>query len=485
MRRSARNFVGGSAALALAAGSLLGQVTLASAASACLTSSSDFDRDGAPDVAVGVPGGSGRSGAVQVRLSNGGKPVTATLTGAPGFGTAVTTLSSYAGGGDQELCSQLVVGSPDESDQTDLERSGAVHVYYWHNGHFVSRGSFHPQAQGVEGTNQSGARFGAALAADQRPADALHPRQKLWVGAPGFDVADGEVPGARDAGRVTSFWIDDDEDPSGHDTETFDYGDDFTPGRPTAGGELGSSLSVDGGLVAMGAPGHTARGVVGAGTVLVTLDDPGPDDFIVEEWSQATRGVPGAPEKGDRFGASLHLIAQAAQSPTLLVGAPGEDLGSRTNAGTVTVARVSLTSGEPVGKVRAVDQDSPGMAGSAEAGDSFGSAVSSARYRGQLVFLAGSPGEDIGRAQNAGMVQTLSTGDGWTQNTSGVPGRAETGDRMGASLGGSESSRAVIGAPGEDGATGAVLVGLPEDGPKISYWKGTTKGDQFGFSASR
>jgi hypothetical protein len=484
MRRIARSFVMGSAALGLSAAALLGQVPPAAAASGCQTAASDFDRDGTPDVAVGAPGAPGRGGAVRVRLSNEGKPVTATLTGVRGFGTAVTTLSSYAGRGNQELCSQLVVGSPDESDSTDRERSGAVHVYYWRNGHFASRGSFHPQAQGVGGTNQSGARFGAALAAEQHSANAIHPRSRLWVGAPGFDLADGEVPGARDAGRVTSFWIDDDEDPLGHDTETFDYGDDFAPGRPTTGGRLGSFLSVDGGLVAMGAPGQTAQGVVGAGTVLVALDDPGPDDFTVEELSQATRGVPGAPEKGDRFGASVHLVAQPAQAPTLLVGAPGEDLGRNPDAGMVTVARVSLTSGQPVGTVRAFDQDSPGMAGSAEAGDALGSSVSSARHRGRLVFLAGSPGETVGTARNAGMVQTLGTGDGWTQQSPGIPGGAEAGDRMGASLGGSVSSRPVVGIPGEDEATGAVLVGLPGDGPSVTYLRGTTKGGRFGFSFS-
>jgi hypothetical protein len=150
----------------------------------------------------------------------------------------------------------------------------------------------------------------------------------------------------------------------------------------------------------------------------------------------------------------------------------------------VTVARVSLTSGQPVGTVRAFDQDSPGMAGSAEAGDALGSSVSSARHRGRLVFLAGSPGETVGTARNAGMVQTLGTGDGWTQQSPGIPGGAEAGDRMGASLGGSVSSRPVVGIPGEDEATGAVLVGLPGDGPSVSYLRGTTKGGRFGFSFS-
>ena len=138
---------------------------------------------------------------------------------------------------------------------------------------------------------------------------------------------------------------------------------------------MGSSLSVGGGLVAAGAPGHTVGSVAGAGTVIIAPSDRGPDDFITEELSQATKGVPGAPEKGDRFGASVHLVANGLQPPTLLVGAPGEDLGQTADAGAVTIARISATTGEPTGTVRAVDQDSAGMAGGVEAGDGFGSAA--------------------------------------------------------------------------------------------------------------
>lgn len=408
MRRSARTLAAGSAALGLVVSTLLWQVPLASAQAGCRTSSSDFDRDGTADVAVGAPGASGRQGAVHVRLSNNGRLLTSTITGSSGFGTAITSLSSYVAGGDLALCSQLVVGSPDESSRTDRERSGAVYVYYWNaSAHrFALRSTFSPQAQGVKGSDQSGARFGAALAADQRPADETNPRpRRLYVGAPGFDL-----DGYRDAGRVTSFWIDDDEDPRAHDSETFDYGDDFTPGFPSAGAALGSSLTIAGGLVAAGAPGHRAQAGTASGAVLVAPADPRPDDFLPVELSQATRGVPGTPEKGDRFGAAVHLIAVAGQSPTLLVGAPGEDVGRTADAGAVTITRLSPTSGEPVGQVQTVNQDSAGLAGAVEAADAFGSALSSTTYAKKLTFLVGSPGEDVGRVRDAGMVQTVGGG---------------------------------------------------------------------------
>ena len=211
MRRRMRTLTAVTASLGLAAISLLGTAPSASAEPECLTSSSDFDRDGTPDVAVGVPGGSGRGGAVQVRLSNEGEPFTSTITGASGFGTAVTSLSSYAGEGDDELCSQLVVGSPDESLRTDLQRSGVVHLYTWKAAakRFVPRATIEAPGTEFQDMAQSGARFGAALAAEQRPADQIDPRpERLFVGAPGQDIN-----GFEDTGQVTSFWIDAEEDP--------------------------------------------------------------------------------------------------------------------------------------------------------------------------------------------------------------------------------------------------------------------------------
>lgn len=473
------------AAVGLTVGTLWAGAPPASAEPECLTSSSDFDADGTPDVAVGIPGGSGRDGAVRVRLSNAGEPFTTTITGAPGFGTAITSLSSYVDEGDDALCSQLVVGSPDESTRTDLHRSGVVYVYAWSSAtkRFQLRGTFEPQSQGVEGTAQSGARFGAALAAEQRPADQVDPKpSRLFVGAPGFDLGD-----ARDTGRVTSFWIDADEDPSAQDTQTFELGEPLTD-EPTPGAALGSSISVAGGLVAMGMPGDTVHGKAGAGSVLVDYVRPGPDDPGALVLSQDSPGVPGAAERSDRFATSVHLVPDPAGGrPTLLVGTPGEDVGTTADAGSVTIARISRSTLEPTGTVRTVDQNSSGMAGSVERGDGFGAAVSSMRYGSGTAYLVGVPGEDVGSRRDAGMVQTIGNGRGWTQRTAGVPGTAETGDRMGASLGGAPETGArkpLVGVPGEDSGTGAALVGLPVNGASVTYLKGTRAGNRFGATVA-
>ena len=484
MRRRMRALTAATAGLGLAAISLLGSAPPASAEPECLISSSDFDRDGTPDVAVGVPGGSLRKGAVQVRLSNEGQPITTTIPGASGFGTAITSLSSYTDEGDDELCSQLVVGSPDESLRTDLQRSGVVYLYTWNAAtkRFALRATVAPQGRDGEDASQSGARFGAALAAEQRPADQIDPRpERLFVGAPGMDVNDG-----RDTGQVTSFWVDADEDPAVHDTEITQLGEPLTD-APTPGAALGSSLSIGGGKVAMGMPGFPTQDKTGAGAVLVDDVDTDPDGPIPLLLSQASRGVPGTAEKEDRFGTSVHLVPDpAGDRPTLLVGSPGEDVGKVADAGSVTVARISSAL-ELTGTVRTLDQNSAGMAGSVEAGDQLGASVSSVPYGSSVAHLVGAPGEDVGKVRDAGMVQTIGNGKGWTQSSSGVPGTAESGDRMGASLAGSPATGAtkpLIGIPGEDSSTGAVLVGLPIGGGSVSYLKGSRIGDRYGFAVA-
>ena len=111
------------------------------------------------------------------------------------------------------------------------------------------------------------------------------------------------------------------------------------------------------------------------------------------------------------------------------------------DAGSVTIARISSDL-EVSGAARTIDQSSTGMAGSVEAGDQLGAAVSSARHGPSVAYLVGAPGEDVGRARDAGLVQEIGNGKAWTQRSAGVPGTVESGDRLGASLGGSSATGA-------------------------------------------
>ncbi len=162
---------------------------------------------------------------------------------------------------------------------------------------------------------------------------------------------------------------------------------------------------------------------------------------------QGLAGAAGAAESGDGFGAAISV------GDGLWVGAPGEDLGSATNAGVVT--RFMIAPLRTTGSIQ-YRQGSRKVPGKPEKGDRFGAALAGG---GALI---GAPGEDIGRIVDAGAV----TGDlkyGLTQNSDGVPGKVEAGDQFGASLARSGKLwsstedgdwypfyEIAIGAPGED-----------------------------------
>ncbi|WP_267241709.1 S1 family peptidase [Streptomyces sp. PR69] len=139
-----------------------------------------------------------------------------------------------------------------------------------------------------------------------------------------------------------------------------------------------------------------------------------------------------ASEAGDRFGHSLAAGHTADSEPYLLIGVPGEDLGSIKDAGSAIYLRGSVNI--------AVHQDKPGVGGGAEAGDKFGASVA-----GSPNHLAiGAPGEAIGSVADAGLVavfkHTISSAGipshlkSVHQDTAGISGVPEAGDRFGASL---------------------------------------------------
>ena len=86
---------------------------------------------------------------------------------------------------------------------------------------------------------------------------------------------------------------------------------------------------------------------------------------------------------------------------TLLVGVPHEDVGSRTKTPAPTTCSRSAH-----GPGRSYSQDSAGVPGAAEAGDRFGSAVAHASGCSGATdesWAVGAPGEDLGSPANAGI----------------------------------------------------------------------------------
>ncbi|MGI5233256.1 FG-GAP repeat domain-containing protein [Actinoallomurus sp. CA-142502] len=234
-----------------------------------------------------------------------------------------------------------------------------------------------------------------------------------------------------------------------------------------AGDRFGSVLAVgyvDGDGCAdlvVGVPDEDVGSAADAGVVQVIYGSP--DGLGRGEPSRVIRpgadGVPGTAAAGDRFGAAVDVSGPGFVAHAMVVGAPGRDIGTATDAGQVTY--VPFVSGHP-GTAAAISQDSPGVTGAAESGDHFGAAVALSGVKGSSTGIAvGAPDEDIGTDQDAGSVTAIPdpadatmTSYAYNQDSAGFSGAVEPGDRFGASLSSAFPSTdgplLAIGVPGED-----------------------------------
>ncbi len=135
---------------------------------------------------------------------------------------------------------------------------------------------------------------------------------------------------------------------------------------------------------------------IGAGEITTMLGGSGglsaPKTWI----SQGTAGVPGANEPGDLFGLALASGDFDGNGfADLAVGVPAEDDGSIIDAGSVTILRGGAGGIGTTG-AQLWTQDSPGVPGIVETGDRFGYALAAGDVTGdgRADLVIGVPGED-------------------------------------------------------------------------------------------
>lgn len=165
------------------------------------------------------------------------------------------------------------------------------------------------------------------------------------------------------------------------------------------------------------------------------------------------------PESGDRMGAALAAAVTNAGEPYLVIGVPGEGLGSADGAGEVFYVHGGVNV--------SIHQDSTDVPGAVEAGDGFGGAIAA----GSNHFAVSAPHEAIGTKADAGNLAVFNPNAlnsegrpvplfGLDQDLDGVSGGAEAGDLFGASLaivsyrpsGAASATDSIlaVGSPGED-----------------------------------
>src|SRR5215207_1067799 len=231
-------------------------------------------------------------------------------------------------------------------------------------------------------------------------------------------------------------------------------------------------------------------------------------------WNQDSTGIFGAAESGDQFGYSLAAGDFNGDGRTdLAVGVPLEDTAGNTNDGGVNVIYGSAGGLTATGD-QFWNQDSTGIVGVAESGDQFGLSLATGNLgkTAEADLVVGVPFEDTAGNTDSGGVNVIygsagglsATGNQfWNQDSTGIFGAAESGDRFGFSLaagnfGKTTEADLVVGVPFEDTAgntnDGGVNViygsanGLTATGNQ--FWNqdstgifGTAEsGDQFGLS---
>lgn len=410
---------------------------------------SDVDRDGISDLVAGTPRALSNGGTLTVVPGGIDGPVTAAKrtitqnsTGVPGghesgdnFG-ASTTWGDVNGDGYADLA----IGAPGEDDTSGHADRGSVTVLY---GPALDTGFSYTTSGTVTAT---GAKLGSTVTVGDFNGDGKADVFAAGTGKggnwnarlTGGATATGTLTSA--TGSVAHL------DAATGDFNRDGYADVALNYRDTGG--IGRVVRFAG-----SATGLTKAGVIsvkgGRSLAAGDVNGNGYDDIVI--------GQPVASESGGRSGGQITMV-------------PGTSSGFTTTGMTT------------------IHQDTTSVAGGNESGDNFGASVSVGDYNadGFADALTGIPGEDFPRGgvnqSNAGDVLLVKgtssglTGTGSTrisQETSGVPGTAESGDLVGSAvsltdLSGYGRADLTFGVEGEDSGNG-ILMYLPSNSMGLGF----------------
>ncbi|MEV4481299.1 FG-GAP repeat protein [Micromonospora coxensis] len=413
---------------------------------------SDFDGDGVDDLAVSsepmnynLPHGA--TGAVVVRYSSapqvdyligGASPEG----GSSGFGAAIA-----AGDFNGDRYDDLAIGNMDEVDPTNKASAGGVWVIPGSSSGLVAGSAKHfsQSSAGVPGASENQDWFGASLAAGDINGDG---REDLAIGAYGEGI--GTKAGA---GAVTVLY----GGSSGLTATGAQYLQQDQAGVPGAAERddyFGYSLAIGkvnnnryNDLVIGALRENDGASWNGSGMVTLMWGSPG---GVSSTGATSVTGsaVYGAAGGGDviawYLGATLAIgDANGDGLGEVVVGAPGAQT-PHLNGGLVAVF-TGRTAGLSGTAVRIFTQWTAGVPGTPENDDHFGASLATGDVTGdgRADVLIGSPGEDVGATDQAGVITLLKgsaagvTGSGaqsFDQNHANIPGAVERGDQFGKSV---------------------------------------------------